>query len=130
MKVCLSLLIGILVSASAAPATTYLVRPDGSGDFPTIQAAVNVAVDSDVIELGAGTFTGSGNRGVYIRHKAITVRSQSGDPSACTIDCAGLARGFDLSLTHSGTAVEGITITRGSAVYGGGLLGPEGTWAR
>ena len=43
-------------------ATTYLVNPEGTGDFPTIQAAIDAVVDGDIIELNDGTFTGDGNR--------------------------------------------------------------------
>jgi hypothetical protein len=99
---------------------TYVVNPDGSGDYPTIQAAIDAAVDGDTIELTDGTFTGSGNRDINYAGKAITVRSQSGNPEASIIDCEGsqsdLHRGFDF---HSGegpqSVLEGVTITNGYA---------------
>ena len=34
-------------TAATAPAATHIVWPDGSGDLPTIQAAVDVALDGD-----------------------------------------------------------------------------------
>jgi hypothetical protein len=37
-------------------ATTYLVTPDGTGDYPTIQLAVDAVVDGDIIELTPRTF--------------------------------------------------------------------------
>jgi hypothetical protein len=101
--------------------TTYLVRPDGSGDFPTIQAAINAAAPGDVVELTDGTFVGDGNRDLDYHGKAITVRSQNGNPAVCIIDCEGGStnphRGFYF---HSGEGaaalLEGITIRKGYTV--------------
>jgi hypothetical protein len=109
-------------SGSTAGATTYVVRPDGSGDFPTIQAAVNAAVTGDVIELSNGTFTGAGNRDISIGGRSITIRSQSGDPATCTIDCQGAGRGFHLLPTEDRCAFVGITITAAVAEYGAGVF--------
>ena len=50
--------------ASTTVAATYVVTADGSGDFPTIQAAISAAINGDVIELTDGTFTGEGNRDI------------------------------------------------------------------
>ncbi|MBD3336097.1 MAG: hypothetical protein GF355_11340 [Candidatus Eisenbacteria bacterium] len=77
------------LAVSPAFAATYVVRPDGTGDFPTIQAAISAAVDGDVIELGDGVFTGGGNRDLDYMGKAITIRSESGIPATCVIDCEG-----------------------------------------
>jgi parallel beta-helix repeat protein len=110
-------LIAILASplASPAAATTYVIRPDGTGDFPTIQDAVNGTVDADVIELADGTFTGDGNRDIDFLGKAITIRSESGDPDACVIDCEGAPgnehRGFYFQSGEGpGSVLEGITL--------------------
>jgi hypothetical protein len=51
-----------VVLLPAAGATTYVVHPDGTGDSPTIQAAIDASSDGDVVELTNGTFTGDGNR--------------------------------------------------------------------
>ena len=77
----------VLVAGATAAADTYVVHPDGSGDFPTIQAAIDAAFDGDVIELTDGTFTGEDNRDIDYLGKAITIRSRSGNPEACIIDC-------------------------------------------
>jgi len=102
-------------------ADIILVKPDGSGDYPTIQAAIDAASDWDIIELTDGTFTGQGNCDIEYLGKSITVRSQSGNPEACVIDCKGSVehphRGF---FFHSGegseSRLEGITITNGYIV--------------
>jgi hypothetical protein len=106
-------------------AETHTVRPDGTGDYPTIQAAIDAAMDGDTIELTDGTFTGEGNRDIDYLGKAIAVRSQSGNPDVCVIDCEGSAadphRGFHF---HSGdgpaSVLEAVTITGGHHVEPGG----------
>ena len=75
------------IPLQTASAKTYVVNPDGTGDFPNIQAAVDASVDDDEIELGNGVFIGEGNRNVFIENKRITIRSQSDDPTQCIIDC-------------------------------------------
>jgi len=102
----------------AATAETYVVQPDGSGDYPTIQAAIDHAGWGDVIELADGTFTGDGNRDLNYQGKPITVRSQSGNPEACVIDCQASEtdchRGVDFTWGEGpGSILEGVTITNG-----------------
>ncbi|MBN2210059.1 MAG: right-handed parallel beta-helix repeat-containing protein [Sedimentisphaerales bacterium] len=109
-------------------AATYVVQPDGGGDYPTIQAAITAASNNDIIELTDGTFSGSGNYNIDFLGKAITVRSQSGNAEDCIIDCQELGRGFLFITDEDATSVlEGVTITHGIATggvngYGGGVL--------
>lgn len=110
----------VALPLSNAFAVVYTVRPDGSGDFPTIQAAVDAAVDGDAIELGDGVFTGQGNRDVEVVGKRIAIRSVSGDPSRCTIDCQSMGRAFHFR-GHLGSTLEGVTITGGQAEAGGAI---------
>jgi hypothetical protein len=122
-RTCLIAFLVATLTGIPALATTYVVHPDGTGDFPTIRDAMDAAVNGDVIELTDGTFTGEGNRDVDFLGKAVTVRSQSGQPDACVIDCENSGRCFYF---HSGetpsSVLEGIGITRGFAEYGGGIL--------
>jgi len=55
-------------------------------EFPTIQAAIDSAVDWDTVIVADGTYTGPGNRDIDFEGKAITVRSENG-PAKCIIDC-------------------------------------------
>jgi hypothetical protein len=103
-------------------AATHVVRPDGSGDFATIQQAVNAAAAGDVIELGSGTFTGPGNRDIQVPNRQLTIRSQAGDPGACVIDCEDAARGFHVVPSTEGTVLQGLTVTRGRSSHWGGAL--------
>ncbi len=64
------------------------LSPDGSGDYPTIQAAVDAVGTGMAIELLDGTYSGEGNHNVSFQGKAITIRSCSDDPLLCVVDCA------------------------------------------
>ena len=80
-NVCLAVSIFVMATlCAAAAADTIHVNADGSGDYPTIQAAIDAADDGDTVVLGHGTYTGEGNRDLDFKAKAITVRSL--DPSA------------------------------------------------
>ena len=114
--------------AVAAGAATIVVAPDGP---LTIQEAIVSAQDGDVIELLDGTFTGPGNRDLHLLGKAITLRSQGGDPTACILDAEGSEfehhRVFELYEGESlATVIEGLTITGGHHTWGGGMDLDEG----
>lgn len=102
------------LTAWASNAATYLVRADGTGDFPTIQEALAAAGSGDTILLANGTFTGPGNRNLDYLAKTLVVRSESGDPSTCVIDCQGAGRGFTFVSVQSPQAkLIGVTVTGG-----------------
>lgn len=77
-----TLLLGL---ASPCLAETHVLASDGSGDFSTIQAAIDAAVDGDEIVLGDGAYVGPGNVSLRFMGKAITLRSASGNPEACVL---------------------------------------------
>jgi hypothetical protein len=115
----------VVVASVPAAAITYVVSADGLGDYSTIQAAVDVAVDGDTIELTDETFTGDGNRDIVVPSVSVLIRSQGGDPTACIIDCQGSARdehrGFHFTSTGSGTArLQDIGIMNGYVTTDGG----------
>ena len=96
-------------------------------DFPVIQEAIDAAIDGDTVIVTDGVWTGPGNRDLDLLGKAITVRSASGDPALCTIDCGGTAsdrhRGFYLHGGETtGTVVQAFTISGGYDFAGGGVL--------
>ncbi len=120
MRVALVILI-LAVKAAAVPAATYTVRPDGTGDFPTIRQAIAAAVNGDTLLLTDGVFTGMDNRDLDYGGRAICVRSQSGNPEACVIECEGrtsgsVARGFVFASGEGpDSRLEGVTVRNGIA---------------
>ncbi|MCA9751646.1 MAG: right-handed parallel beta-helix repeat-containing protein [Gemmatimonadetes bacterium] len=106
-----------LVATCPSFAATLAVRPDGSGDFTAIQAAVDAAVDGDVLDIGAGTYQEQ-----VVVSKSIDLIGASG-ASATTIDGNHATR----ALTFVGDLVanvEGLTLANGDPTpqnSGGGL---------
>jgi len=109
-----SVLAGLVCLPAMLFAATYVVEDDGSGDFPTIQAAITAAANGDIILLADGTFTGAGNENLDFQGKAIRLRGQSEDPDLAIIDCGGGGRGAVFDDGESiGTALQYLTIRDG-----------------
>ncbi|MHC4617362.1 MAG: right-handed parallel beta-helix repeat-containing protein [Planctomycetota bacterium] len=94
--------------------------------YPTIQAAIDAAVDGDSVIVAEGVYTGSGNKNLDFHGKAITVRSTDPeDPcvvAATVIDCQNSGRGFYFHTGEDANSIlSGFTITRGFAGEGGGI---------
>jgi predicted outer membrane repeat protein len=116
----------ILAVPSTVAARTWYISPDGTGDAPTIQAGIDSAQPGDEVVLADGTFTGNGNRDITYTGKAITIRSESGDPDLCIIDCDGSPatphRGFCFTYGEGRSSVlEGVTIANGYFDQGGAI---------
>jgi hypothetical protein len=122
----------VYVSTDGNDAWTGLCETFTAGDCgpkATIQAGIDAANNPGTVVLIAdGTYTGDGNRDLDFGGKAITVRSASGDPTTCIINCAGQGRGFYFHLGEgSDSVVEGLTITNGySVTYGGAVYCASG----
>jgi hypothetical protein len=124
-----AILAGLALLPGICIAGTYTVRPDGSGDYPTVQAALNAALSGDEIVLTDGTFTGPGNWDLDFGGKTLVVRSQSGDPSTCTISCGGSHRAFLFNNNEvRGALVAGITMV--DAQYGALVIHSSPTFRR
>lgn len=112
----------ITVVAAGAHARAWLIKPDGSGDAPTIQAGVDSAKAGDEVVLASGIFIGPGNREVDFGNKAITVTSLAGVHSS-VVDCGGAGRGFVFNSGEGTTSVlEKITVRNGVANFQGGAI--------
>ena len=125
MKFTLILISLALLVATTCAATVRVVRPDGQGTLPNIQAAVDASTDGDQIWLIAGVFTGPGNRDIVIGPRNILIRSFDDDPAVCIIDCEGSEsaphRAFWLNDSVAQiTAIQSITMRGGYAESGGG----------
>jgi hypothetical protein len=121
-------LLVLLALPGLALGATYIVRPDGTGDFATIQDAIDGIEDGDIIELTDGTFTGPGNRNIVVNEVSLRIRSQSGDPRSCIIDCDGGFGGMSIwmNLPVDPGFIEGITFANGTRDWGGALLIGQG----
>ena len=67
----------LLLISSTAFGATYTVDPSGSGDYTTIQAAIDGAADGDTITVGSGTYA----EAVDLGGKNLTISSSSGSSS-------------------------------------------------
>jgi len=100
------------------PAATITVKPDGTGDQPTIQAAIVDANNGDEVVLEPGTYTGPGNRDIDFLGKPITVRSTNPNNPAivaatiinCNIPVYSFAFIF-ISDEGRDSILDGLTIT-------------------
>jgi hypothetical protein len=104
----------LLLVLQSSTATTWLVLHDGSGDAPTIQAAVDSTSPGDEILVGPGTY----GEEITLPH-GLTLRSQLG-ADVTSIDAEG-ARAHCVRTTGEFTgsgAIEGFTFTGVNSGYG------------
>jgi hypothetical protein len=107
---------------------TIHVDPNDPAVFATIQAAIDDANDGDTVLVAPGTYSGDGNRDIFVLEKAITIRSESG-PRNCIIDCrdnqSRMHIGFGLFNGYNPTpgmpVVDGFTITGARGMHAGGI---------
>jgi len=127
-------MLGVLgVVCVSAGAETLYVRPDGTGDYPTIQAAVDAATDGDVIVLADGVFRGDGNRNIRVDYKNVTITSESGDPTRTVIDCEDAASGhcaWMIRWNPVQVVIEGMSMIHGDGgtSWSGGAASVSESW--
>ncbi len=108
-------------------AKTWYIKPDGTGDAPTIQAGVDSAAAGDTVLLAIGTYTGPGNRDIDFLGRAITVTSEDGR-DVTIIDCQGLGRGFIFHNSEGASSIlSGVTIKNGHGFDGGAVQCVDGS---
>ena len=119
------LIVVLLLLTASVSAGTWFIDADGTGDYPTIQSAIDASEDGDIIVLSDGTYRGDGNRDVLVE-KTIVIRSTSpSDPNVVAntiIDCAGSNveshRAFSI---YDDIEISGLTIKNGLSDSGGGI---------
>lgn|GEM_PF-6404313 len=113
----------ITVTAAGDSKTIHVTLSIGANivvpqDYATIQAAINAAIDGDVVTLLPGTYTGTGNVNLGFSGKAITVRSTDVDDPA--VVAATVINGFGQRI-FSFTSGEGSdSVVGGLTIWGGG----------
>jgi len=119
MRLVLIILLALSGTASSPYARTWVVGPDGDGDAPSLQAAIDSALHGDTVLAKPGTYFVNLN----LRGKAIHFKSQAG-PHATILD--GSQGDYSVVTCDSGedyrTIIEGFTICHGK----GGVLGIMG----
>ena len=120
----LSLLVCFLVvatTAAAGSAATWTVKPDGTGDTQTIQAAIDSASYGDTVLVSCGTYF---EHDIQVKN-GICLTSVTGTPDCVTIDAQNLGRVLYCDYLNSSTRIEGFKIINGnvslSGERGGGI---------
>jgi predicted outer membrane repeat protein len=108
----------LLAAPRVSSATVIEVFPDGSGDAPTIAAALVIALPGDDISLGPGTFYEND----LVWKNGVALISQTGDPATTFIDAQQLGRCIDLTNVTGQRTIRGITFMNGTTTGVGGLV--------
>jgi hypothetical protein len=78
-------LAALALLSGVAGAAEYHLNAEGTGDFPTIQAAMDSVASGDTIWLADGTYTGPGNRDIAVPAVTFQMFSESSDATVCII---------------------------------------------
>ena len=108
-----------IVATLALAGTSLAATINVPDDYPTIQEAVNAAVDGDEIVVEPGTYTGTGDEVVIINGKDVTLRSSKG-ADVTIIDGENERRG--ISCIGGDCVIEGFSVTNGHTGSDGGGL--------
>jgi parallel beta-helix repeat protein len=110
--------------APPADAASLLVKPDGTGDVATIQAAINASAWGDTVRLADGVFTGPNNVNFGFTGTYVVMISENG-PKSTILDAQGTSRVFS-NPGGAPSRVVGITLRNGN-VAGGGAVDMDNT---
>ena len=98
---------------------------NGSATYPykTIQSGIDAAANGETVLVEDGTYAGTGNKNLQWTGRHIAVKSKNGY-GHCTIDCeeVGQAFLFDNTGQNASDSVEGFSMRKGNAYYGGAVF--------
>ena len=129
-----SLMLCAALLSPSANATTYYVATTGSDSnpgaqakpFQTIGKAVTISATGDTVLVTNGIYTGAGNYNIDLGAKDLVVKSVSGNPANCVIDCQQVGCAFILQNNQTTKSnIAGFTIENGTGynVYGDNIGG-------
>jgi len=108
----------LIVFARAAWAHTWRVTPDGTGDAPTIQAAIDSAQAGDVVLLAAGTYAWTAQgapAGSMLRlSPGVSLRGEAG-AAATILDAESRGRLLSCPAVGDQVVIEDLTFQNGEA---------------
>jgi len=117
-----ALFVLIILQGVAAAQTTFVVKADGSGDAPTIQAAIDMAVSGDAVVVWGGYY---GEDNLLVDGKDIYFQYQNGTP---VIISSSYRQGTGITFRNAGMGTnilgfefrefeKGISIENGAGMY-------------
>ena len=90
--------------------------------YPTIQAALTAALPGDTVIVADGVYVGTGNKGLFLGSKTVTLTS-SGGAAKCILDMQGSGTAFFLVADEPPTTtIRGFTIQNGNFTNGGAVF--------
>ena len=116
----------LCIVCANADARTWYIRPDGSGDAPTIQAALDSSSAGDEILLAAGTYTWTSQDvapqalGMLVIRNNVSLRGEGGSTSTI-LDGELMGRVIRVEDTATEVTIEGLSILRGYSGGGSGI---------
>lgn len=113
--------LALLVFAIPALAADHFLEADGSGDFPTIQAAIDAAQSGDTIWLNSGTYSGAGNRDLYMYQDIDIKSSNPAEPTVISCRGSSLFPHNAFTFETCSPTLYGLTIEDGYSADGGAV---------
>jgi len=103
------------ISSFAGAAATLTVAADGTGNYATIQAAINSAASGDVILVKPGTYY----ENIDLSRVSVELRSSSGNPDDTIIASNNTLKNVISVVSRADVKIQGFTISGAAVDYSG-----------